>query len=216
MQRPRGRIRTRSAGARNRPQSHPFCEPASSLWPPSAGTSSLGFVAALATKREPVWPGDLPRGVRACGLLRRVMRFRLGWTPRFLPVAVVVVMLAFGGLLGIDGADAASLGSGAARVSYKVPEFVPTGARTVWAVTLAGSMNHPSQRVLRSVDGGARWSDVTPPGLPRAGTGTSLFSVDFASATWAWLAESEARGRSALLMTSDGGWSWTRVGSAPP
>src|ERR1035438_5694576 len=73
------------------------------------------FVAALATKREPVWPGDLPRGVRACGLLRRVMRFRLGWTPRFLPVAVVVVMLAFGGLLGIDGADAASLGSGAAR-----------------------------------------------------------------------------------------------------
>jgi hypothetical protein len=30
----------------------PFCEPASSAWPPSAGTSSLGFVAALATKQK--------------------------------------------------------------------------------------------------------------------------------------------------------------------
>jgi hypothetical protein len=106
----------------------------------------------------------------SCDLLRRVMGLRLGWATRFLPVAVVVVMVAFGGLLGIDGAGAAS-GSGAARVSYEVPQFAPIGARTVWAVTLAGSMNHPSQRVLRSVDGGARWSDVTPPGAASGGDG---------------------------------------------
>src|SRR5664280_1239413 len=43
----------------------PFCEPASSVWPPSAKTSSLGFVAALATnqKRTPPCYG-LPRLVQ--------------------------------------------------------------------------------------------------------------------------------------------------------
>lgn len=98
---------------------------------------------------------------------------------------------------------------------YEVLDFTPVGAHTAWAVTNSNQPRNPPQSVQRSTDGGARWSNVTPPGLSRAGRSTTISSADFVNRMRAWVVYGRFTGRQTLLTTSDGGRTWTRVGRTP-
>ncbi len=98
---------------------------------------------------------------------------------------------------------------------YQVLDFTPVGAHTAWTVTSGNQLRNPPQSVQRSTDGGAHWSDVTPPGLSRAGRFTTITAVDFANRMRAWIAYGPPEGRQTLLTSADGGRIWTRAGLAP-
>ncbi|MDQ2759311.1 MAG: YCF48-related protein [Actinomycetota bacterium] len=98
---------------------------------------------------------------------------------------------------------------------YRVLDFSPLGAHTAWAVTNGNQRHDPPQSVQRSSDGGAHWSNVTPPGLSRAGRTTEISSADFVNRMRAWVVYGPSVGRQTLLSTSDGGRTWARVGRTP-
>lgn len=50
---------------------------------------------------------------------------------------------------------------------YGIADFTPIGPGTAWALAVGDGLRDPSQSLVRSEDAGARWSDVTPPGLSR-------------------------------------------------
>jgi len=70
--------------------------------------------------------------------------------------------------------------------------------------------------ILRTVDGGADWLDVTPPGLPRG----TVPSSNFVSVSWAWVATLSPTPTGTrptwltVFHTTDGGRTWRR--SATP
>jgi photosystem II stability/assembly factor-like uncharacterized protein len=103
------------------------------------------------------------------------------------------------------------------RPSYELLGFTPVGARTAWTVTTGNQRRNAPQSVQRSTDGGAHWSNVTPPGLSRAGRRTAIQATDFLSAARAWVAYGAVTYDSpkTLLSTADGGRTWTRVGRLP-
>lgn len=105
--------------------------------------------------------------------------------------------------------------TGAPLPRYEVLDFTPVGAHTAWAVTNGNQPHNPPQSVQRSTDGGAHWSNVTPPGLSRAGRSTTISSADFVNRMRAWVVYGRFTGRQTLLSTSDGGRTWTRVGRTP-
>jgi photosystem II stability/assembly factor-like uncharacterized protein len=154
---------------------------------------------------------------------------------RRLRVASVVAVAAVGviALAGVFGAGASGkprLGSRgirglpaggvrAARVarsrsSWDLGNFTPIGSSTVWATASGTGSRDAPQAVLRTSDGGARWSDVTPPGLHRATAAREVYSIDFVTSTRAWLSYGPPD-HPALLRSSDGGQRWTRAGSTP-
>lgn len=99
--------------------------------------------------------------------------------------------------------------------SYEVLDFTPVGAHTAWAFTAGNQLRNPPQSVQRTVDGGAHWSNLTPPGLTRASGSTGIGSADFVNRMRAWVAYGSYEGRQTLLRTSDGGRVWARAGRIP-
>jgi len=89
------------------------------------------------------------------------------------------------------------------------------GAHAAWSVTSGNQLRNPPQSVQRTVDGGGHWSNVTPPGLSRAGRSTAISSADFVNPMRAWVAYGSVADRATLLRTSDGGRIWTRAGRTP-
>jgi photosystem II stability/assembly factor-like uncharacterized protein len=90
----------------------------------------------------------------------------------------------------------------------------PVGEQTAWAVV---DTSDGGEHVLRTVDGGTSWADVTPSQLTalvtptNVGNGASTPQVIFFGAERAWTA---AAGK--LVATDDGGASWRDVAALPP
>lgn len=134
-----------------------------------------------------------------------------------------MVALGVGLFAAVAVAGAAPAGHSWARTQRRAPSydlllgFAPIGARTAWTATRGNSDHNPTQSVQRTVDGGARWSNVTPPGLGRAGRSTTITAVDYASRLRAWIAygSDEPHSTQTLLTTADGGRVWTRAGTIP-
>ena len=90
----------------------------------------------------------------------------------------------------------------------------PVGEQTAWAVV---DTSDGGEHVLRTVDGGTSWADVTPSQLAalvtptNVGNGASTPQVIFLGAERAWTA---AAGK--LVATDDGGASWRDVAALPP
>jgi photosystem II stability/assembly factor-like uncharacterized protein len=91
--------------------------------------------------------------------------------------------------------------------------FTPIGGRTAWTVTvsLEGSTR---DRVLRTVDSGRKWSDVTPRSV-NLGRRIQVTSAFFLNRQVGWFAyaSSTRAPPSHILETSDGGSTWTRLAS---
>jgi photosystem II stability/assembly factor-like uncharacterized protein len=103
------------------------------------------------------------------------------------------------------------------RLPPDILNFTPIGTHTAWITITGNGLHHPSQSVLRSVDGGASWSDVTPPGLEKVNGPTAIGSTDFISSARGWVTYGPVQdGRqTTLLTTSDGGRTWRRIGPTP-
>jgi photosystem II stability/assembly factor-like uncharacterized protein len=97
-----------------------------------------------------------------------------------------------------------------------IGQFEPVGPDVAWATT-SGSGSAPTQQILRSIDGGVRWQDVTPPGMARAAGDHWITGTDFLDSNHAWVVSSGIAdgGPQTLVWTSDGGQRWSRIGRLP-
>jgi photosystem II stability/assembly factor-like uncharacterized protein len=93
--------------------------------------------------------------------------------------------------------------------------FRPFGAATAWALTSGNGSHDASQAVVRTTDGGAHWSTVTPAGLGRSARTEQIVSTDFVGPDRAWIDDATGSSGDRLVTTDDGGRTWTTVGRAP-
>jgi photosystem II stability/assembly factor-like uncharacterized protein len=184
------------------------------------------YLAAGAKKSpEP----DLEERIRA-----RAFGRRFGWTGQILAAAAVLILAIGLGivarqarLVGVTGSPSptpVTTPSGKPRATptptpqvnlSPYPLLPPSSIQMINATTgwAAGST---TDRILRTSDGGAHWSDVTPGGAP-AGTWTTAFL----DANQAWIASSLQPGSGSsdfsveLYRTIDGGSSWRALGTIP-
>jgi len=92
-------------------------------------------------------------------------------------------------------------------------QFTQVSATTWWASVVGNLTNETF--VVRTVDGGRTWQDITPP-VSALGTNDDPIS-DVLSDQIAWLgaATQDSEATIPLYRTSDGGQSWQRVGALP-
>jgi photosystem II stability/assembly factor-like uncharacterized protein len=125
----------------------------------------------------------------------------------------VVALLAVSGATVADGSAASPGGQG-------LQEAWVLGADTVWAWTQDETgpvRGGGAQGVELTVDGGARWLDVTPPGLGVQGAEhwiNGLFALN-ANDAWVSYGGLGAGARQSIMSTVDGGKHWRAVGSEP-
>jgi photosystem II stability/assembly factor-like uncharacterized protein len=90
-------------------------------------------------------------------------------------------------------------------------QFVQASATTWWA-TVVGNLSD-QLFVVRTVDAGQHWQDVTPPGGElHADSGATSYVL---SADTAWLAADAEPTTPQLFRTLDGGQSWQQMGTVP-
>ena len=91
-----------------------------------------------------------------------------------------------------------------------ISQLVMINTRIGWALD--------SQKVIRTVDGGAHWNAVTP--AAASANGNQIAAVAFLDAYHAWIAAAPSStpatdpSRVTLIKTSDGGASWSAAGTA--
>lgn len=102
-----------------------------------------------------------------------------------------------------------SAGSG-----YGVEDVTPVGADAAWAITSGNEDTNAPQAIVRTTDGGARWSSVTPARLRRL-RASDYPVLDVLTASRAWVTFGGDYTRQTVLTTADGGRRWTRVGRTP-
>ncbi|MFG0326962.1 MAG: GC-type dockerin domain-anchored protein [Phycisphaerales bacterium JB037] len=93
-------------------------------------------------------------------------------------------------------------------------EIDPGNDQSIW-VGVADALGGQTQNVLQSVDGGASWTNRTPPAA--AGVGCQSISVSPQNSNDVVLGFGGAFGGGAVFVSEDGGASWAnRTGTIPP
>jgi photosystem II stability/assembly factor-like uncharacterized protein len=113
------------------------------------------------------------------------------------------VVIAAVALVAVGGASLSPADSGL------LERFAPQSATTWWAIVQSNLTSR--SWVVRTVDSGRHWRDVTPPVK-------IVVSSAFAGSSAAWIEAAtlhQSRQRQPLYRTLDGGRSWRRVGSVP-
>jgi hypothetical protein len=123
-------------------------------------------------------------------------------------------------LLAASGGTVAD-GSAAQRGGHSLQEAWVLGAGIVWAWTQdeTGSMRGGgAQGIDLSIDGGARWSDITPPGLAVQGAKHWINGFFALNADDAWVAYGGlgAGAPQSIIATTDSGRRWRVIGAQPP
>lgn len=92
-------------------------------------------------------------------------------------------------------------------------QFTQVSATTWWA-TVVGNLTNGTF-VVRTVDGGRTWQDVTPPVDALRSNDDPISDVLSAQTAWLEAATSDAAAPIPLYRTRDGGQSWQDIGSVP-
>lgn len=92
----------------------------------------------------------------------------------------------------------------------------PVGPATAWVWTGAAT-GTGAQALQRTVDGGASWTNVTPPGLAQQSDGDEISGVFALDAAHAWVTFGPYGSAAAqtLTVTADGGRHWHTDGNLP-
>jgi photosystem II stability/assembly factor-like uncharacterized protein len=120
-------------------------------------------------------------------------------------------------LLAVSGSTVAD-GSPVTRGGQSLQEAWVLGADTVWAWTQDEIGPAGAQGIELTTDGGARWSDVTPPGLAVQGAEhwiNGLFALNTNDA-WVTYGGLGAGAPQSIFATTDGGRKWRVIGREPP
>lgn len=132
-----------------------------------------------------------------------------------LAVTVSGAVLGSGAALASSRLAGSSDGGRSAHSRYVVEELLPTGRAAAWALTVGNEVRNPPEAIVRTTDGGRRWTNVTPAGLGRETASKSINGLDVLGSRM-WVTYGGLRPRHpTILVTSDGGRRWTRVGRAP-
>ncbi len=94
----------------------------------------------------------------------------------------------------------------------QTPPVAPLGASATQLISIAmqdeeSGWGLGETKVYRTTDGGARWADVTPPGLPASQAMLRGFFLDQASA-WVIAPDPQNQAAGSLFRTQDGGATW--------
>ncbi len=93
-------------------------------------------------------------------------------------------------------------------------QFTQVSATTWWASVVSNLTNETF--VVRTVDGGRSWQDVTPPVAALRSNGDPISDVRSAQTAWLGAATEDPASPIPLYRTDDGGQSWQQVGTLPP
>jgi photosystem II stability/assembly factor-like uncharacterized protein len=100
--------------------------------------------------------------------------------------------------------------------AQEVFDFTPISSAVTWAVTLGNQSTDSTQSVLRTVDGGARWSNVTPAGLRLETPNRTISSVFFLNSRRGWIEYgNDNTGPQRLIETTDSGRHWRSLIKIP-
>ncbi len=92
-------------------------------------------------------------------------------------------------------------------------EIDPTNPQVLWAA-VADALGNQHMNVLKSINGGTIWADVTPPG--GAGTSASDIAINPADPNAVMVTFAGAFGGGAVFFSPDGGTNWTDVSAGLP